>query len=712
MLFMVLVMAAAMPAAGETDAATTSEAPSSVKCSAKKDPHGSWQGSTEPRGTYTLHCDHGYGVEGNRTVTLVCSEDGHWPADPWCENIDDCESLIHDCGPAGLCVDHKGKAQCLCEHGAIMHKADNGEVVCFLPGDSEQCGQKNCGSHGVCVDLRNYQDSFDTGDTAFRCSCEQGYHDDGHSCQPRDCGGQNDRMGTWTGSSLYGGEYTLHCDDDAFVWGGSQKAITIACPMSGVWTNHPRCTSPMREASDANRARMIFWANFGASGLCICAAALAAGLTMGLLSILPREMEIIQHTRNEDCATEEERMKLKTQKSAAQLVLPVLQDRHLLLVTLLLLNALANEALPIFLDELVSPFVAVLLSVTFVLLCGEVLPSAVFTGPLQLIIASTFVPVVKVLQCFLYVIAKPIAVLLDRHLPHDTEDLYTRAEIRAVLGLHGKADPGPATSTPARVEPSTLVAVEEAAVGLLGSVVEPLRNICDPPTAVVVGMQDEEDAGPPLDPLEVQLCDGVIGLGDKKVMDSAAFKDLRRCDRAFFVAASSSTATSVAAAALRADTEAVVVFKSLRRVRWPFEAPFEELLAILRIEDLLVATAEHVTVGDLCTIVGQPPIVGTDYTVTDSLDALIDVGVPSGFAVIQRDEEFLGIFDGEEALTALLLPPLPPPSRLKSDMSLDKRLAALAAVADALQPPADAPDVPLASLGAIKEERSAKSLGV
>jgi hypothetical protein len=49
-------------------------------------------------------------------------------------------------------------------------------------------------------------------------------------------------------------------------------------------------------------------------------------------------------------------------------------------VTLLLFNSLANEALPIFLAELVPGYVAVALSVTMILVFGEIIPSAVFTG--------------------------------------------------------------------------------------------------------------------------------------------------------------------------------------------------------------------------------------------------------------------------------------------------------------------------------------------
>lgn len=53
-------------------------------------------------------------------------------------------------------------------------------------------------------------------------------------------------------------------------------------------------------------------------------------------------------------------------------VTDVIRRHHLLLVTLLLANSIAMETLPIFLDRLVPSWIAVLLSVTAILLFGEV----------------------------------------------------------------------------------------------------------------------------------------------------------------------------------------------------------------------------------------------------------------------------------------------------------------------------------------------------
>merc|ERR1719254_493794 len=122
---------------------------------------------------------------------------------------------------------------------------------------------------------------------------------------------------------------------------------------------------------------------------------------MGLLSIEPMEMKVIVNTESKDIANEKDKMKLKEDQAAARRVLPLIQDHHRLLVTLLLMNSLANEALPLFLDQIVPSWLAVIMSVTLVLMFGEIIPSAVFTGSEQLKIASKFAPTVAVVQFFL-----------------------------------------------------------------------------------------------------------------------------------------------------------------------------------------------------------------------------------------------------------------------------------------------------------------------
>jgi len=181
---------------------------------------------------------------------------------------------------------------------------------------------------------------------------------------------------------------------------------------------------------------------------CVVFAALAAGLTMGMVSLEPMEMEIIVKSEEKDMADEKDKQKLKAEQASATRILPLIQDHHRLLVTLLLMNSLANEALPLFLDKLVPSWLAVILSVTLVLMFGEIIPSAVFTGSEQLLIAAKFAPMVSLFCCLLAPVAWPIAKTLDFLLGEDHKGRYNFAELRAIVGIHARLHTGEPAPVP------------------------------------------------------------------------------------------------------------------------------------------------------------------------------------------------------------------------------------------------------------------------
>ena len=59
------------------------------------------------------------------------------------------------------------------------------------------------------------------------------------------------------------------------------------------------------------------------------------------------------------------------ERKRAGKILPLVERHHLLLVTLLLANAAAVEAMPVFLDRISNAITAILVSVTAVLIFGE-----------------------------------------------------------------------------------------------------------------------------------------------------------------------------------------------------------------------------------------------------------------------------------------------------------------------------------------------------
>lgn len=106
---------------------------------------------------------------------------------------------------------------------------------------------------------------------------------------------------------------------------------------------------------------------------------------------------------------------------------------HLTLVTLLLGNAACNEALPIGLNKIVDEVAAILISVTAVLIVGEIVPTAILTGPNQLKYAARLTTVVWILLLLVYPIAKPVAMLLDHWLGDDHGTRYRCVPFRPPL---------------------------------------------------------------------------------------------------------------------------------------------------------------------------------------------------------------------------------------------------------------------------------------
>lgn len=186
--------------------------------------------------------------------------------------------------------------------------------------------------------------------------------------------------------------------------------------------------SPIPEFDSLEEEEWYFICNiFGACFMIFCVAVIA-GLFLGMLTLDAFDLLI------------KERASLDPdEKNYARALYPIVKEKHLLLVTLLLLNALCYEALPIFLDRLVPGWIAVLLSTTLVLLFGEILPSAIFTGPDQLKLGYQMVPLVKVLLWLLYPIAKPLSLILDKIVHPEGEDLhseeYNRAELAALVKI-------------------------------------------------------------------------------------------------------------------------------------------------------------------------------------------------------------------------------------------------------------------------------------
>ncbi|CAA2978569.1 DUF21 domain-containing protein At4g14240-like [Olea europaea var. sylvestris] len=169
----------------------------------------------------------------------------------------------------------------------------------------------------------------------------------------------------------------------------------------------------------------VWWFVYaGISCVLVLFAGIMSGLTLGLMSLGLVELEILQRSGT------------PSEKKQAATILPVVQKQHQLLVTLLLCNAASMEALPIYLDKLFNQYVAIILSVTFVLAFGEVIPQAICTR-YGLAVGANFVWLVRILMIICYPISYPIGKILDWALGHN-EALFRRAQLKALVTIHSQ----------------------------------------------------------------------------------------------------------------------------------------------------------------------------------------------------------------------------------------------------------------------------------
>eukprot|EP01127_Copromyxa_protea_P002140 TRINITY_DN12029_c0_g1_i1.p1 TRINITY_DN12029_c0_g1~~TRINITY_DN12029_c0_g1_i1.p1 ORF type:complete len:492 (-),score=63.28 TRINITY_DN12029_c0_g1_i1:85-1560(-) len=160
-------------------------------------------------------------------------------------------------------------------------------------------------------------------------------------------------------------------------------------------------------------------------GLLTLTAGLMSGMTIGLMGLDLTTLEILSKSGTE------------TQQQQAKRVLPLLQKHHWLLCTLLLMNAAVNEALPILLERLVNPVIAVAVGVTLILLFGEIIPQALCSR-WALPIGSNLSWLMWFLIAVCSPIAWPISKLLDYLIgTHEGIRVFKRTELKELVTLHG-----------------------------------------------------------------------------------------------------------------------------------------------------------------------------------------------------------------------------------------------------------------------------------
>ncbi|RKP37167.1 hypothetical protein BJ085DRAFT_2481, partial [Dimargaris cristalligena] len=157
------------------------------------------------------------------------------------------------------------------------------------------------------------------------------------------------------------------------------------------------------------------------------------GLTLGLMSLDETNLHILSISGDE------------RQKKYAARIQPIRKNGHWLLVTLLLINTLINESLPIIMDSIFGGGVtAVLVSTALILIFGEVIPQAVCARH-GLVIGAFFAWPVRILRWILAPLGYPMACLLDWMLGTNHGMIYRKAELKELVSMHDASHGGSLT---------------------------------------------------------------------------------------------------------------------------------------------------------------------------------------------------------------------------------------------------------------------------
>jgi metal transporter CNNM len=129
------------------------------------------------------------------------------------------------------------------------------------------------------------------------------------------------------------------------------------------------------------------------------------------------------------------RRKAKLGNKQAKRILPLRNNVHLLLGSILFTNVAAASAISILLGDQLNGFVAALISTLLLVILGEVFPQALFSKN-ALMWSSRFSWLLKTMIAVTYIASKPLQLLLDKLFPLKRGNLQSRHELGLLINEH------------------------------------------------------------------------------------------------------------------------------------------------------------------------------------------------------------------------------------------------------------------------------------
>jgi metal transporter CNNM len=227
--------------------------------------------------------------------------------------------------------------------------------------------------------------------------------------------------------------------------------------------------------------------------------AIYSGLNISLMSLDPADLKRKARLGNRDAAK----------------VLPLRQNSHLSLASILFANVAVVSATSLILEHHTGGLIAGILSTLLIVIFGEVLPQAIFVRS-ALRFCAFFAPFLRITVAITYIVSKPLQFVLDRLISKENRPLHSRDELGMIIGEHRTDDASELDDDEVEIIQSALLLSEKQ----VGNIMQPIEDVywlSDDATLDATTIDEIKEKGYsriPVFDADLTICFGVLLMKD------------------------------------------------------------------------------------------------------------------------------------------------------------------------------------------------------